>query len=567
MPSRAKLPTAVVAVLALIVWGLLPPRTLRTAPPPATTARGAFHIHSVRSDGSGTVDEIATAAARAGLQFIILTDHGDGTRAPDPPSYLHGVLVIDGVEINTTAGHFAAAGLAQAPYPLAGIPADVIEDVHRLGGFGFAAHPGSPRQSLSWTDWSAPIDGLEWVNADSEWRDEGRLPIARALLTYLFRPPQAMVTLLDRPAAVLQQWDTLAAARRVLGIAGADAHARLGFRQRTDPDVSAVHLPLPGYEASFRAFSNHVDLDAPLTATDAVADAATILSAMRRGHMYSVIDGLATPGSLIFTAQSGRQSASMGDDIAVQGDVLLRAEAAAPPGTTLILLKNGEKVHEVTGSLLEMNGGRDVAEYRVEVYAPNAPGSSSVPWMVSNPIYAGFDRTAHAGAPAVSMSRIPARTTEAAAEQGPTDGSAVKVVTPSDGIDRTYAGEPGVSWTWSLGAGPATGQFAAVPIPVSGGLESFERVQFRVSASAPIRAWVQLRAPSGHTERWGATFYADRTPRVVDLPFSRFRSIGVTTVPQPPLAQVQFLLFVVDTLNTLPGTTGQVTIGDLAFVK
>mgnify|MGYP003348933781 CR=1 FL=1 len=34
MPSRAKLPTAVVAVLALIVWGLLPPRTLRTAPPP-----------------------------------------------------------------------------------------------------------------------------------------------------------------------------------------------------------------------------------------------------------------------------------------------------------------------------------------------------------------------------------------------------------------------------------------------------------------------------------------------------------------------------------------------------
>ena len=45
------------------------------------------------------MDEIATAAARAGLQFIILTDHGDGTRAPDPPSYLHGVLVIDGVEM------------------------------------------------------------------------------------------------------------------------------------------------------------------------------------------------------------------------------------------------------------------------------------------------------------------------------------------------------------------------------------------------------------------------------------------------------------------------------------
>ena len=29
----------------------------------------------------------------------------------------------------------------------------------------------------------------------------------------------------------------------------ADAHARLGFSQRTDPDMSAIHVPLPGYEA------------------------------------------------------------------------------------------------------------------------------------------------------------------------------------------------------------------------------------------------------------------------------------------------------------------------------
>ena len=566
MPLRAKLPTAVAAVLALIVWGLLPPRTLRTAPPPASTARGAFHIHSVRSDGSGTIDEIASAAASAGLQFIILTDHGDGTRPPQEPAYVHGVLVIDGVEVNTTAGHFAAVGLARSPYPLAGTADDVIEDVRRLGGFGFAAHPGSPRPSLSWTDWSAPIDGLEWVNADSEWRDEGRLPIARALLTYLIRPPQSMVTLLDRPAQVLQQWDALASTRRVLGIAGADAHARLGFRQRTDPDVSSIHLPLPAYAASFRAFSNHVELDAPLT-NDAATDATSVLSAMRRGHMYSVIDGLATPGALTFTAQSGRASATMGEDIAIQGDVLLHAEAAAPPGTTLVLFKNGEKVHEVTRGPLEMNGGRDVAEYRIEAYAPNAPGSPSVPWMVSNPIYAGFTRSTAAPVSPPPTARIPARITEAAAEKGPVDASQVTMATPADAIDRTYAGEPGIAWTWALGGGAAAGQFAAVPIPVSGGLDAFDRVQFRVSASAPMRAWVQLRAPTGNTERWGATFYADRTPRIVDVPFSTFRSIGVTTVPRPPLDRVQFLLFVVDTLNTLPGTKGRLTIGDVAFVK
>ena len=101
-------------------------------------------MHSQRSDGSGTIDEIAAAAARIGLQFVILTDHGDGTRAPEPPSYRSGVLMIDGVEISTQYGHYAAIDLPQSPYPLAGHPRDVIEDVRRLGGFRFAAHPGSP---------------------------------------------------------------------------------------------------------------------------------------------------------------------------------------------------------------------------------------------------------------------------------------------------------------------------------------------------------------------------------------------------------------------------------------
>ena len=220
MPRRFRIPVLVLAAVVATVVAMLPPAARRTGPLPASTVRGAFHIHSSRSDGSGSVDEIAAAAFRAGLQFIILTDHGDGTREPDPPAYRGGVLTIDGVELNTTGGHYAAFGLPASPYPIAGTPADVIDDVHRLGGFGFAAHPGSPRPSLSWQDWQAPIDGLEWMNADSEWRDEPRLPMARALVTYLFRAPESMARLLDRPASVLRRWDELTAMRQVVGLAG-----------------------------------------------------------------------------------------------------------------------------------------------------------------------------------------------------------------------------------------------------------------------------------------------------------------------------------------------------------
>ena len=41
-------------------------------------------------------------------------------------------------------------------------------------GLALLRIPVSPRPELAWSDWSAPIDGLEWLNADSEWRDEGR---------------------------------------------------------------------------------------------------------------------------------------------------------------------------------------------------------------------------------------------------------------------------------------------------------------------------------------------------------------------------------------------------------
>ena len=565
MPRRARIVLVIFSAAALVLFSLLPRPAQHTAPLPAGTVRGAFHIHSNRSDGSGSVDAIAAAAASAGLQFIVLTDHGDGTRQPDPPSYRSGVLVLDGVELNTTGGHYAVAGMPASPYPIAGTPEDVIEDVARLGGFGVAAHPGSPRPSLSWQGWNAAIDGLEWINSDSEWRDEPRLPIARALLTYFLRAPESMAMLLDRPVGVFERWDALMTKRKVVGLAGADAHARLGFRQRTDPDAAAFHVPFPGYASSFRAFSNHVVLDQPLSG-DAANDAPLLLDALRNGHVYSVIDALATPGSLTFSASSGSQSAQGGDALAIEGDVILRASANAPPGTTLVLLRNGQRIHEVTDGVLEMNGGKERAAYRVETYTAGAPGGPAVPWIVSNPIYAGLGTTAVTPVPQ-PVSRIPARTAEVAAEKGPADTSTVIAAPLIDDRARKFAGDPPINWSFALSAGKAVGQFATVAIPISPGLNAFDRVRFVATSPAPVRAWVQLRVAVGNTERYGATFYADQEPRTIDIPFARFLPIGMTSNTSVPLDRAQFLLFVVDTLNALPGTNGSLTISEVGFVK
>jgi len=560
---------ALVVMAAIGVIAILPPAALDTGgltgEPAGTIVRGAYHIHSVRSDGSGTVESIAAAASRAGLQFIILTDHGDGTRTPDPPGYRSGVLTIDAVELNTTGGHYAALGLPATPYPFAGTAEDVIEDVHRLGGFGIAAHPGSPRPSLAWRAWDAGFDGLEWINADSEWRDEEWWPLARTLLTYPVRPRESIAAMLDRPDAVLAKWDEATRKRRVIALAGADAHARLAFRARTDPDESPVHLPLPGYESSFRAFSNHVVLDGPFTG-NALIDAPHLLDAIRQGRSFTVIDGLATPSGLDFSATSGRHSARVGEDLALEGPVLLRARMAAPPGSTLVLSRNGARL-TATQTDLSAEFRAEPGIYRIEVYLPAEFGGqgSRVPWLLSNPIYVGFDRNLPGpSAEEVPRSRIPAQIAEARPEFGAGNTSTVNYANARAG---TLAGEMPAVWTFALSPGTARGQFAALQIPITGGLTPFDRVRFKVLSDRPMRVWTQLRAPVGTTERWGRTFYTDEEERIVDLRLEDFQPIGGKAGAKPPMDKVDSLLFVVDTLNTLPGGQGTITISDLAFIR
>jgi hypothetical protein len=275
---------AVLAVAAIALAIVMPAGTRPLPPPPPGVvpgARGVVHVHTNRSDGPGSVDDVIRAAASAGLTFVIVTDHGDATRAPDLPDYRNGVLYIDAVEISTRDGHVIALALPRAPYPLGGEGRDVVDDIHRLGGLAIAAHPGSAKRELQWTDWNAPLDGLEWLNADSEWRDERPWTLARALLTYPFRPPQALALLLDRPDAVIREWDELAQRRRVVGLAAVDAHARVGVRSLGEPYDTAGSLHFPSYANSFREFSVELS-DARLNGT-ADADARTVIDAIREG--------------------------------------------------------------------------------------------------------------------------------------------------------------------------------------------------------------------------------------------------------------------------------------------
>ncbi len=533
---------AVLAAAFLFLLLPLPQRPLVFSNAQSLTATGAFHVHTDRSDGSGTPDEVAAAAARAGLNFIVLTDHGDGTRQPDPPQYRSGVLVIDGVELSTQGGHYIAVGMAQAPYPLRGQARDVVEDVRRLGGFGVVAHPDSAKPELRWSAWNVPFDGIEWLNADTEWRDESRVQFARALARYFFRPAETLASLLDRPDRTLERWDTLTKTRPVVALAGADAHARAGWME-DEPNGyrRGWFLRVPSYDASFRAFGIRVAVEQPL-GKDAAADAQAVLSALRTGRVYSAIDALATPPVLEFTLK----------------DSLFVARTNAPGGGTIVLRRDGRIVSQQSVPELTFDSKGEQGSYRVEVHLSNAPGDPPVPWIVSNPIYVHPD--GWGVAPAAAEPLPP--TISLSIQGGPwhtetDDTTTARVLQPQP------PNGPAV-FSYRLGAGDRAGQYAALVIGVGTALTERRHLAVRAQASHAMRVSVQARHPQSG-ERWERSIYVDAEARDIIIPFSDMSPVGTSGAFDPGRADT--VMFVVDLTNANPGSAGEITIHDLRIER
>jgi hypothetical protein len=555
---RALLLIAVAVAVTVVV--MLPPRALPVTIPPASTPvlRGAMHIHTTNSDGSGTPDEVAAAAARAGLGFIILTDHGDAMRAPDSPRYRSGVLTIDAVEVSTSGGHVIALDLGRAPYPLRGEPDDVLEDLQRLGAMTIVAHPTSLKADLVWRG-SRAFDGAEWLNGDSEWRDNRPWTLARILFTYWFRAPESLALMMDRPDSALAFWDRAARTRSVVGVGGTDAHAMIGG----DLDHGGpAALYLPSYEQIFRTFS--LGLPGLALSGNAAADARSVTAALRAGHVFTAIDAFAAPARLAFTADGSGVHAQAGDRIAAGVPVMLRAEVAAPDvSPTLTLYRDGTAVSTVTGARLEHQADGTPGVYRVEATLPvRRGGSPPAPWLMSNPIYVG---------PAVPVV-APPLPSETASRVLYRDGPSPLMVERSDrsaGAVETVRAEGGtqLSLRYALGGRLSDAPFVAF---ASGAPEiaAYTGVRFTGRANRPTRVSVQLRASVEQgSGRWRRAVYLDENARTVTVPFAEFRPVRTGLAPAPPLASIASLLFVLDTMNTALGSNGEFWLDDVAFVR
>jgi hypothetical protein len=81
-----------------------------------------------------------------------------------------------------------------------------------------------------------------------------------------------------------------------------------------------------------------------------------------------------------------------------------------------------------------------------------------------------------------------------------------------------------------------------------------------------MRITFQLRAPGATDRRWGRSVYLDDTARSVTIPFDRMLPLGVAT-GGPALQDIRDLLFVVDTVHAKQGSSGQVWLDEIRYVR
>jgi hypothetical protein len=346
-----------------------------------------------------------------------------------------------------------------------------------------------------------------------------------------------------------------------VALAGHDAHARAGARGEWEPADGSYTVRIPSYETAFRAFSLSVTTGTPLSGRDAASDAGILLAALRAGRVVTVIDALAGPAHLAFTAGRPDGSALAAREIAPGDDVRLSAMLTpAVPGAELLVIRDGAVAARARGASVTLDHPRTAAAaaYRVEVMYPGAPGTPPVPWIVSNAIRVGFPPP-RAALPILPVARWARPAPQAGWQVEQHEASTTRlepaVLTPTS-----------TAWTltWQLGGGALSGQYAAVAVPVPRGLlDRADRISCTVHSDAPMRISVQLRSPEGAGRRWQRSVYVSPSPSAISVPLRELTPVDAAAGTAIDVAAVDTILLVIDTVNTAPGAAGELTVSEL----
>lgn len=358
-------------------------RTVNEAESAYAQYAGVLHVHSALGGHSlGNFEEIIEAARRNNLSFVVMTEHTSSMMDTSDLTLngVHaGVLFVNGNEVNT-ASHdrlLLLPGSNEASSANTVGTQQLLEGQKQRGSLSFVAYP---HEFQSWD--AAGYDGIEVYNLYTNTkRINYFVTFFDWLWSYWSYPDLMFARFYERPAGALSKWDELTRNRKLVAIAGTDAHSNVGFQlgDRTGKSVIGVHLD--PYERTFGVVRNYVliEREKPLTTE-------TLLAALASGHSYIAFDLFGNASGFTFTATNNRDTKIMGDEIELLDGV--RLIVTTPVWSRTLLIKDGQVIRDEDGAARREYTVTERGVYRVEVYLTQL-GSlvHDKPWIISNPIY------------------------------------------------------------------------------------------------------------------------------------------------------------------------------------
>jgi hypothetical protein len=331
---------------------------------------GAVHVHTRHSDGSGYVEDVLDDARRAGLDFIMITDHGtDAARRKGFEGWHDGLLVVVGAELSFGRGaHVLVFGVEDVEALERLEPERALKTVRERGGLAVAAHPQGIRKPTlgifhrPWEYWDNPDFGAielwsfmyDWAR-DFKWRR----------FFDFHRDPHSKLA--GPEPEVLRGWDQVTRRRPLVAVGSLDAHARrVVFRRYT-------FFP---YEFLFRTVVTCVT-GAELTGRTS-DDVGALIRAIAAGRCYVANRQVAPARGFHFEVAAADESFEMGSVVTFGPGLVARIRT--PARGEIRLVADGVPFASAGGTGAEFEISKP-AVYRTEVrYAGR-------PWIYSNPVY------------------------------------------------------------------------------------------------------------------------------------------------------------------------------------
>ena len=358
-----------------------------STPPDADFAdyKGVIHVHSFLGGHSrGNFEEIISGARSNQLNFVVMTEHTSAnfnTAAMTLKGIYGGVLFINGNEVRLPNSDrmLLIPGLESSEGNSNVSLVEIVKRERPNGGLAFVAYPQDFR------GWQTSFyNGVEVYNLYTNAREIN--PIVMffdGLWSYRSYPQLLFATFYRKPTENLKKWDGAMAAsgKRLVAIAGNDAHSNVGISVVSESGETLLGLKLDPYERSFHLVRVHV-----LIPKNKALDSVSLMEAIAEGHCFIGYDLFCETTGFSFSASNETENKIQGDEILVRSGV--RLMVSLPVASRIVLLKDGTTIQDDVGVKKKDYTVTEKGIYRVEVYLSQLPGPiGTQPWIISNPIY------------------------------------------------------------------------------------------------------------------------------------------------------------------------------------